>query len=180
FSQNLSDTNSTRTLTRRDVQQDVTQTGDLGARLGAPMPPQDNWQSAFSIGGAYKTFQSSVFKTNTFTITEGYQDENGQFHTNKDTVVSPLPSPKGVTEQSINYALLSWRYDGSVRDPLGITSFGLGTTFNPWYSGSVSNLQRVAGSRKATGGWVTVTPSLSRDFIFHTNWHLSPHSPAPF
>jgi hemolysin activation/secretion protein len=170
FSQNLTN------LTRRDVQQDITENGNIGGRLSVPFRAQGNFQSSVSFGGDFKTYHSSVYKTNTFTLEHIYVDEGGQWHTNLDTVVSPLPSPTGLTASSVEYAPVSLRYDGNLRDSRGSTSFGLGLAFNTWQSATLTSFQRISGSPRSSGNWVTVTPSLTRDFVFHTNWVLSFHA----
>lgn len=158
-----------RTLTRNDVQQDLTVNNNIGTRLTVPMPPQDNWQSAFSFGGDFKTYWTSSLKTNTFTITSVFFESGGLAHTNFDQLISPVPNkPK-----SLKYLPLSLRYDATERDRFGVTTLGFGIGFNTWYSESVSNLHSISGSTKSSGHWVTFTPSISRDFFIHTNWTLS-------
>src|SRR5262249_54559533 len=100
----------------------------------------------------------------------------GKAHTNIDTVVSPVPSPEGVTVSSLDYLPLSFRYDANMHDGWGTTSVGLGLAFNMWHSGSISNLYKLTGSSQSTGYWIIFTPSITRDFVFHTNWTLSLHA----
>src|SRR5262249_7456373 len=45
--------------------------------------------------------------------------------------------------------------------------------FNAWHSGSKYDVWRISGSTNSSGHWFVFTPSLTRDFIFHTNWTLS-------
>jgi hemolysin activation/secretion protein len=172
FSQNLSDTNGIRTLSRQDVQQDLTVNNNVGARISTPLPPQGNLLSALSFGADYKTYHLESFKTNTFTITDIFIDENGQTHTNVDQVVSPV-NPKGRTTQALHYLPLSLRVDTSLHDRLGTTSFGVGFSFNPWCSVSKQEIQAMTGSTNSGTGWFIVTPSISRDFLLLTNWTLS-------
>jgi len=73
----------------------------------------------------------------------------------------------------LNYLPLSLRYDAGLRDSRGVTAFGLGLSANVWHSGSASNLQSITHSSESSGHWVVLNPSLSRDFIVHTNWVLS-------
>jgi outer membrane protein assembly factor BamA len=166
------DTNAIHTLSRQDVQQDLTVNNNVGARVSLPMPPRGDWQSAVSFGGDYKTYHLESFKTNTFTITDIFIDENGQTHTNVDRLVSPV-NPKGFTLQAIDYLPLSFHFDGNLRDRLGTTSFGLGLSFNPWCSVSTRDVQAITGSTNSGRTWFIVTPSVNRDFLIHTNWTLS-------
>jgi hemolysin activation/secretion protein len=170
-----SDTNGIHTFNREDVQQDLTVNNDVGARLSVPMPPRGDWQSAFSFGGEYKTYHLESFKTNTFTITDISFDEAGRGITNIDRFVSPVNTNTGFTLKSINYLPLSVHFDGSLRDRLGTTSFGLGLSFNPWCSVSTRDLQAITGSTNSSRTWFIVTPSVTRDFLIHTNWTLSLH-----
>jgi hemolysin activation/secretion protein len=168
----------TNQLTRQDVQQDLTLNYNLGARLSMPLRPIGDWQSVFSAGGDYKNFQSSSYKTNIFTVTQVHVDESGRSITNISITPTPVPSPTGVTVKTLDYLPLSLRYDASERDAFGTTSLGLGLGFNAWRSGSVADLQKITGSRKSGGHWFTLTPSVTRDFIIHTNWLLSLHADA--
>ncbi len=68
---------------------------------------------------------------------------------------------------------LALRYDASLKDSKGVTTFGLGLSGNSWFSGSASNLQGITGSAHSSGYWIVLTPSLGRDLLIHTNWVLS-------
>ena len=87
----------------------------------------------------------------------------------------PIYSPVPTTIQSLDYLPLALRYDASLRDPWGVTAFGLGLSANAWYSGSLSSLQSITGSSESSGHWVILSPTMSRDFLIHTNWILSLH-----
>jgi len=162
------------TFIHQIVQQDVTINSAVGARLSLPMPQEGNWQSGFSFGGDFKSYGLVSHKTNIFMVPPFYQtNDDGSVnfvagHTNS----TPIPT-NGFIAKSLDYVPLSLRYDGGIRDALGITSFGLGLSLNAWYSGSLSNLHNASGSTNMHGNWIIVNPSLSRDFIFHTNWTLS-------
>jgi hemolysin activation/secretion protein len=139
-----------------------------------PPSPSGAWQSSFSFGGDFKSYQLTSNKTNIFAIPTTFEIIDGTIITNLGfTNVSPTPQPTGLTAKSLDYVPLTLRYDGSFRDPLGVTSFGLGLSLNAWYSGSLSNLHNASGSTNMNGNWIIITPSIARDFTFHTNWTLS-------
>jgi hemolysin activation/secretion protein len=167
-------TNNERdTLLHQVVQQDLTVNNAIGARLTLPMPASGNFQSAFSAGPDYKTYGLTSYKTNVLIGISIRTNNDGSIHTQAFTNAAPVPPPLGLTAKAVDYLPLSIHYDGVVRDSRGLTGFGLGVSFNSWYTGSQSNFDRIALSPKATGHWVAVTPSLFRDFVFHTNWTLS-------
>jgi hemolysin activation/secretion protein len=168
----MSDTNSRSIVLRQVQQQDLTVNNAIGSRLTIPIPSSGNFQSVFSAGPDFKTYSLNSHKTNVL-IGISIITINGMVTGNTNTYPTPVPPPLGLTALALDYLPLSFRYDGSVRDSRGVTTFGVGISFNAWYSGSQSNLDQVSGSAKSTGNWVTLTPSLSRDFIFHTNWTLS-------
>src|SRR6185369_12146835 len=56
---------------------------------------------------------------------------------------------------------------------LGVTTLGLGMAGNIWYSDTRTNLQNITGSKKTSGHWVILNPTLARDFLIRTNWTLS-------
>ncbi len=175
FSENLYNTNG-NTLDRNDVQQGITINDALGARLSLPLSASASFQSGFSTGFDYKQYQQTNSKTNIFTLTSEILDtisNPGHVITNINvsTVLSPVPE----TVQALDYLPLALRYDASLRDPWGVTMFGLGLSANAWYSGSRSNLDLVTASSESSGHWVILSPSLSRDFLIHTNWVLTLH-----
>jgi hypothetical protein len=157
------------------VQKDVTINSAVGARLSLPLMPAGAWQSAFSLGADFKSYQLTSHKTNIiFQPPVVITNAGGVVITNAGfTIPTPTPLPAGLTAKSLDYLPLSLRYDGSLRDAFGITSMGLGLSLNGWYSGSLSNLHNTSGSTNMHGNWIIVTPSISRDFIFHANWTLS-------
>ena len=175
FSGNLYNTNG-NSLDRTDVQQDLTISSDVGGRLTLPLRTVGKFQSGFSFGPDYKTYQLSSYKTNIFTLTSEILDTiSNPGHTITNINVSTIYSPVPTTTRDLDYLPLSLRYDANLRDPLGITVFGLGLSANAWFSGSISRLQTITASSESSGHWVTLNPSLSRDFLIHTNWVLSLH-----
>jgi len=176
FSTNVTST-ATNSIDRRDVQQDLTVNQDIGARFSVPVPATANLRSGLSGGLDYKSHELMSHKTNTYIITHVEIDDEGNHgHPTTNIIVdhiySPVPS-NGVTRSHLDYLTLALRYDASLNDRLGVTSFGLGLNLNAWYSGTLSNLHKVTGSSRGSGGWFIINPSLSRDFLIHTNWTLS-------
>lgn len=164
-------------LNRQDVQQDITINSALGSRLSVPLTTSAQFQSGLSPGFDYKGFELTSYKTNIFTLTSQVLDtisNPGFVKTNIN--VSTIDSPVPTTSRLVDYLPLSLRYDASLRDSLGTTAFGLGLSANAWYSGSLPNLQLITGSSEADGHWLILTPSMSRDFLIHTNWVLSIHA----
>ena len=175
FSKNLFNTNG-NSLDRRDLQQDITVNNDLGFRLSLPLKTTDTFQSGFSVGPDYKTYEITSVKTNIFTLSSFVIDytsdpRHPQTNINVSTVYSPVPT----THRDLDYLPVTWRYDASLRDPWGLTAFGLGMSYNPWYSGTSNDVQQITGSRKSSGYWLTFNPSLTRELLIRTNWALSLH-----
>jgi hemolysin activation/secretion protein len=159
-----------RQVRRQDVQQDITLNEDLGFRLSQPVRGTDRFRSTFSGGLDYKTYSLTSAKTNIFSFTEITLGADGRPN---PPIVSTVPSPVPTTHLPLNYVPILLRYDGSLRDKLGTTSFGLGLTVNTWYSGSSANLESITGSHQSSGTWVVLMPSVSRDLFIRTNWVLT-------
>jgi hemolysin activation/secretion protein len=156
-----------RTITQKNVQQDLTVNNDVGARLSTPLVNSGNFHSDLSGGFDYKTFLTTSYKTNIFQFAEITVNAAGVPNPPVySTVVSPVP----VTDRSLDYVPLSLAYNASWRTPNTTLSWGLGLSVNAWYSGSRTNLHNVAGSTNSTGHWVTLNPSLSWQFPIYTNW----------
>jgi hemolysin activation/secretion protein len=173
FTGNLYDTNGSR-LDRTDLQQDITKNYSFGSRLSLPLRSSDNLQSGFSGGFDYKTYDLASYKTNVFTFTT-IQIDNTTSPPTTNVVTSVVNSPVAPTLTHLEYLPLSLRYDASLRDPAGVTFFGLGVSVNAWHSGDVMDVQKASGSPESKGHWVTVTPSLSRDFPLFAKWVFSFH-----
>jgi hemolysin activation/secretion protein len=160
-------------VSRQDVQQDVTINQDVGFRLSKPFASASGLLSVFSAGADFKTYELTSNKTNLFVFITVIHDQNNiPIKTN----IAYVPTAVPTTHKSLDYAPLSFRFDPSLRDALGVTSFGLGLNVNAWYSGTSSNLGYVTGSKQSLGHWIIVTPSLSRDLIWYTNWILTLHA----
>ena len=175
LNENLYNTNGS-SLTRQDVQQDITINSTLGARLSIPLTTSAQFQSGFSSGFDYKEYALTSYKTNVFTLTSEILDTiSNPGHVITNINVSTIYSPVPTTSRSLDYLPLSLRYDAGLRDSLGVTTFGLGLGANAWYSGSRLNLQSITGCRESSGYWIILNPSMSRELLIHTNWVLSLH-----
>jgi hemolysin activation/secretion protein len=159
-----------RQVSRQDVQDDLTITEDVGLRLSTPLSGTVNWRSTISGGLDLKYYSLTSSKTNNFSFTEITVNADGSLN---PPIVSTVASPVPTTYTPLTYLPFSLRYDGSLRDNFGVTTFGLGLNVNSWYSGSLSNLQTITGSTQSQGNWVTLTPSISRDLNIYTNWVLT-------
>ncbi len=160
-------------ITQQDVQQDLTINGDIGARLSMPLATTRDFQSTISGGLDYKTYDLASYKTNKFLFAIITRNANGSFN---DPVNATVASPVPGTGRALDYLPLSVRYDATLRDPLGTTSFGLGLSGNSWWSGTITNLQLLTSSKKSTGYWVILNPSFTREIYIRTNWPLSLHA----
>jgi len=80
------------------------------------------------------------------------------------------------TFHRLGYLPVSVHFDASEHDPLGSTALGLGISVNAWHTGPLRDIELLSTNSHASGHWVTLTPSVSRDFIIHTNWTLSLHA----
>lgn len=159
---------SAPSLTENNFQEDLTVNQDIGARLTIPVRGTDNFQSSFSGGLDYKTFDILSNKTNAFTLTYIITSNNVPVPVGS-TNFSTVP----LTHNFMEYLPLSLRYDASLRDSLGVTLFGLGAIGNPWHSGSGAVVRSITGSARSTGNYFILNPSLQRDFYIFTNWDLT-------
>jgi len=170
--QTILDNPGVRTVTKTDVQKDVTLNDAIGIRLTRPLQEVRNIRSALSGGMDFKMYDLTDNKTNNFKFSEITRDPNGNL--NPPTVYN-LPSPVPTTHRPLNYMPVSLRYDASLRDPSGklTGTLGLGVSVNAWYSGTASNFHNVSGSSKTSGHWVALTPGASADLQIHKDWTLS-------
>ena len=152
-----------------DVQQDLTVNNDVGLRLSLPMRSVGTFHSSFSGGFDVKDYSLTSYKTNNFLFAITTVDPQGRTNTVNSTVPSKVPT----TDKAATYLPLALRWDGSVRDAFGSTSFGLGASIDLWYSGSRGNLESISGSPLTTGKWVVLTANFLRDQILYTNWVLT-------
>lgn len=166
-------------IKEKDNQQDLTVNNDLGARLSIPRSTSPEFQSTLSGGFDFKTYHLTSFKTNNFLFSIITRGPGGDpLPPIISTVSSPNPPPKGSTIKSVEYFPLSLRYDSSWRNAWGTTTFGFGAGGNLWHSGTLKEFQAVTGSTNSFGHWLTITPSVTHDFLIHTNWTLSVHGDA--
>ncbi|MGO9204024.1 MAG: ShlB/FhaC/HecB family hemolysin secretion/activation protein [Limisphaerales bacterium] len=155
-----------------DVQEELTVNEALGSRLSLPLPSRGNFQSSLTGGLDAKHYHLLSMKTNNFYFSIITRNELG---VPNPPVYSTVASPVPATDRPLEYLPLLLRYDATLRDPRGMTTFGFGLSVNAWYSGSLSNLHNVTGSTESSGHWVTLSPSLGRDLAIppFTNWVLS-------
>ena len=168
---------------QNNVQEDSTVNGDLGARVSLPLAAGAEFYSGFSSGFDFKTYEIISHKTNNFLFNEQVP-VGGTSGTGLTNIASTVASPVPATTSRIKYLPLSLHYDGSWRTGTGTTAFGLGLTFNPWFSSDttigsgtntiylngVKSLQQITSSTKSSGYWVVLNPSFSRTFGSPTNW----------
>ena len=169
----LFDVPGVREVTRSDAQQDITKNESLGIRLTQPLPELGPWQLSLSPGVEYKTYELNSFKTNVFAFTDVRVDSSGH---PTSTNTTDVPSAVPATIRSLMYLPVSLHFDGNKRDPFGSTAVGLGVSVNAWHSGPLRAVENLSTNSHASGHWVTINPSLTRDFIIHTNWTLSLHA----
>ncbi|MGC9944125.1 MAG: POTRA domain-containing protein [Verrucomicrobiota bacterium] len=154
-------------ISQTTFQQDLTVNNDLGARFSTPLPASGDILSDIVGGLDLKTYQTTSTKTNIFDFVQYTVNAAGlpnpPIHS---TVISPTP----LTYHEVNYLPLSFNYHGNWRASANNFDWGLGISANPWYSGSLNNLQSVTGSTKSTGHWVILTPRFSWQFPIYTNW----------
>jgi hypothetical protein len=154
-------------ISQKLLQQDLTVNNDLGFRLSAPLPARRDFHSDLTGGLDFKTYQLTSTATNDFISEQTIINAQGQpVRTNFSTVASPVP----LTLRPLEYLPLSLRYSSTLHDSMGNSTFGLGVSFNAWYSGSRSNLDNVTSSPKSAGHWATLTPGVTRTFEFAPDW----------
>jgi hemolysin activation/secretion protein len=181
------------TITQQNEQQSVTVNQDIGGRLSVPFVTPDNMLVNFSGGLDFKTYQVGNYKTNIFTFIQQQVDAAGN---PLPPLISTVNSPVPATTQQIQYLPLSLRSDVSERDFAGSSTFGLGLSFNPWFTSQTyktssstdtnhvttttttktygyESLQGITGSPESTGYWVVLSPTFTRTFMFYTNWPTS-------
>jgi hemolysin activation/secretion protein len=173
FNTNLYSTNGS-SLDRQDLQRDLTINNAIGSRLNFPLRSTANFQSGLSGGLDFKTYDLTSDKTNIFTLT-GIQVDYGNDPSHPQTNITRQvdASPVPTTHRQLEYLPLALRYNASLRDAIGVTTFWLGLSGNSWFSGSARDLQNLSGSSRSSGHWIVLTSSLGRDLVIHTNWVLS-------
>lgn len=168
------DDTGTNILRQIDVQQDLTINETAGFRFTLPLPATTQLQSGLSFGPDYKHYGLTSQKTNIFTLTSIIPDPyTGSTVPRTNISVQTNASGVPLTVRDLNYLPVTLRYNATLRDPLGVTGFGLGLSVNSWYSGSRQDLDQITGSTNSSGHWVILNPTLSRDFVFSKNWTLS-------
>ncbi|MGA2868992.1 MAG: POTRA domain-containing protein, partial [Verrucomicrobiota bacterium] len=126
--------NGTNSLVQNSVQQDLTVNNDLGFRLNIPLPvTDDDYHSSISAGLDFKDYTLKSYAINGFTTFAGEIDVNSPPPIT-NSVVSSSFIPVPITVSRMDYLPLSLRYDASLHDSLGLTTWGLGLSANTWYS----------------------------------------------
>jgi len=168
----------------QDVEESPSVNEDIGGHLNLPLPASENFQSGFSGGVDFKTYDVGNFKTNIFTITQTNFDANG--NPILPPITSLVPSAVPATVSRIEYLPLSLHYDASWKDPLGTYTFGLGLSANLWFDShttigsstnttfytGVKSVQQITGSQESSGYWIVINPSFSREVVIH-DWSTS-------
>lgn len=168
FATNLVNVPGVRQLVEQDFQQDLTVNEVLGFRFSRPLAASSTLISSLSAGLDFKRYVTADHRTNLFNDIEITYDENGNpiTHTAADAITADSRRHLEYLPFTLNYNL-AWRLPRVTLTP------GVGVSANFWHSGSRSNFQALAGTTNFSGPWVTVTPSLSADFVVYTNWVLS-------
>jgi hemolysin activation/secretion protein len=187
--------NGTNSLVQNSVQQDLTVNNDLGFRLNIPLPATDDYHSSISAGLDFKDYNLKSYAINGFTTYAGEIDYNSAPPIT-NSVVSSSFIPVPITVSRMDYLPLSLRYDASLHDSLGLTTWGLGLSANTWYSATTTfssavtstngittdlitstkgrqSLQRISGSSESTGYWVVLNPSFSQQIAIRPDWILT-------
>ena len=172
FTQNLYNTNGNR-LDRSDIQQDLTINNNIGARLSFPLTATANFQSAFSGGVDFKSYDLTSFKTNVFTITTVQIDNTSGGTPKTNIIVSVDNSPVPTTHHEVNYLPFAFRWNGTLQQTSSITAFSLGFSGNGWISGTKTNFQNTVGSKNASGHWISLNPTLSHEQTIYKDWKLA-------
>ena len=159
-----------RSITRQDVQQDLTVNETAGFRLTEPLPPAGTVLSTLSGGLDFKAYSLSDYKTNIFHFSETTYKPDGSPN---PPIVSTVSSAVPATRLRLDYLPVSADYSATWHTPRLTVTPGLAVSGNAWYSGGKSNLQSVANSKRASGHWVTLDPSASVSVVVHTNWVLT-------
>jgi hypothetical protein len=172
------------TISREDVQQDITINEDAGFRLTKPLRQIDGVNSLLAGGLDYKVYTEDSYKTNSFITSEVTFDQNGN---PLPPLITTVPSPI-TTLSTLDYLPLELDYNANLQDAFGPASWGLGFIANLWYSSAystataatnfptlsgVKGLQAMTLSRESTGNWVILRPSFAQYISFYTNWITS-------
>jgi len=150
-------------ISRQDVEDSQTVNQDIGARLNLPLPTSGDFQSSFSGGLDFKTYYIGSYKTNIFSITQTNFDTHGQ--PILPPVLSVDNSAVPATVGRVEYLPLTLHYDASWRDSFGTASFGLGLTFNPWFSSSTSITPAPTASVTTNNGVVTTNYIVNATYL---------------
>jgi hemolysin activation/secretion protein len=135
FTGEVSSNGDNPSIAEHDVEESPSINEDIGGHLNLPLPASDNFQSGFSGGLDFKTYDVGNFKTNIFTFSQTNFDHNVPI---LPPIISIVPSAVPATRNRIEYLPLSLQYEGNWRDSFGTATVGLGVSVNVWYDGLYS------------------------------------------
>ena len=160
---------SSNTIARQTVHQDLTYNDALGFRLTEPWPEFLGFRPHFQVGMDFKSYKEVDFETNNTITTTHEETQNGQ----PFVVVTVLHSPVPTTRRSLSYFPLTLHWDATRDDPSGSTGLGLNYSPNLWFSGTRDGVEGISGSTESSGFWHVITANASRDQTLHGDWKLS-------
>ncbi len=151
--------------------QDVSTTEAIGFRISKPFPEFLEVHSSLSFGADLKNFQRASFNTNDFLEQFSFANpDTGLIQTNS----LPFSNTQPPRLANVSYLPVAIRWDASRSDTNGTTTFGAGLNFN-FAGGPFSGRQNfinTAGSTNATGSYVTLLASASRQQKLPADWTL--------
>ncbi len=151
--------------------QDVSTTEAIGFRVSKPMPEFLEIHSTLSVGADLKNFQRASFNTNDFLEQFSFLNpDTGLIQTNS----LPFSNTQPPRTAHVSYLPVAMRWDAARSDTNGTTTFGAGLNFN-FPGGPFSgreNFMNTAGSTNATGNYVTLLASASRQQKLPADWTL--------
>lgn len=151
--------------------QDVSTTEAIGFRISKPLPEFLEIQSSLSFGADLKNFQRASFNTNDFLEQFSFLNpDTGETQTNS----LPFSNTQPPRTANVSYLPVAVRWDSARSDTNGTTTFGAGLNFN-FAGGPFSgreNFINTAGTTNATGTYVTLQASASRQQKLTADWTL--------
>ena len=154
---------STVITTSQDAERDPTATANIGARVILPLQEWQGFQSSFSAGFDFKSYQLQTLLTHSTTVS---------FLSNIPPTNITVSIPTYAANWAV-YAPLTAGWSGSRVDALGSSSFGLnGSLYLAMLSSSDARIQALAGSTEAGGNYATLNFNLGREQKLPWNWTL--------
>jgi hemolysin activation/secretion protein len=146
---------------------------NLGFRWSSPWTDEHGIHSTFSAGFDFKYFKTEIRQTRAFTATiyVPINETGPPFET-----ITPSNSPPPTTQstfQSVSYLPLSFGWEISKADKLGVTTFNINNSINFARLGSnEEDFRTVAHSTKADGNYYIANLGLSREQKLFGDWSL--------